>query len=251
MNRLLILAFALCGGSLVAAGQNISCQRSGNMTYCSDGTTANTSGETTYFSDGTIMNRSGNFLYFTPPNPPTVPTVVQQPRPNWKVALSKELERENSERLLSDVRVCISFPEDFKKQAAKSTAFHREQIHDRMASLDSWEVPEETKKPWREKLQAELKELDDSAVPASWRIDSAADFQECLDAQEQDWQNMLILARRHNDFLSLGASAQGAMQMAKYLQDHFGEPRFSVFTLEQREEAYYAVKNAQQSTANR
>jgi hypothetical protein len=165
--------------------------------------------------------------------------------------LDKALQDIHPQLLVSFIKKCMSVPEMFRqqqrdiqtKEAQLSTPADK-RLENSLAALETWEAPEEAKTELRKKFQEELKQaraiLHSDPVPASWRIDSAEEFQECLDAQEQDWTDIIALGNRHRDFIDVDKQTVG--KMVSYLNDHFGNPRFDLYTLEQKEQAYSAVK---------
>jgi hypothetical protein len=78
-------------------------------------------------------------------------------------------------------------------------------------------------------------------VPENWRMTTSTAYWECLMAQRLDFANTVALAKRHKDLLSLRDNMRYMGATASYLAEHFGDARFGVYTLSQREEAYKAL----------
>lgn len=246
MKRLIVLAVLLT--PIVAAGQNISCTTSGNSVYCSNGISGTRSGNTMYFSDGTVVQSSGNALYFTGVpfndsseretqnrNNPAAAfqagyeagKALAQQRRTYTLSVDRAIQKAQPNMLAKFVRECVDTPAVFKRE-------HERLLHE---DDDKSFLSDEQKQEWRNIVSAK------PAVPENWRIDSAEDFQQCLDGREQNWRNIGALGSRHPDFLDHASDMPYLSAFLTYLNHHFGTPRFDVYTFEQMEQAYYEVKN--------
>jgi hypothetical protein len=78
-------------------------------------------------------------------------------------------------------------------------------------------------------------------TPENWRMTSATDYWKCLMAQRLDLDNTISLMDKHKELSSLANNSAYLEAIVNYLHLHFGSPRFNVYTLSQREEAYKAL----------
>jgi hypothetical protein len=78
-------------------------------------------------------------------------------------------------------------------------------------------------------------------IPENWRMKSAADYWKCLMAEKLDLENTISQMNKHKDLSSFANNSAYLDATANYLHEHFGSPRFNVYTLSQREEAYRAL----------
>lgn len=76
----------------------------------------------------------------------------------------------------------------------------------------------------------------------NWRMKNSADFWECLMDQQKALDIQLALLKRHKDLRnSLYNNVRYAKAVIEYLEDHFGDARFDVYSLAQQEQAYKAL----------
>jgi hypothetical protein len=79
-------------------------------------------------------------------------------------------------------------------------------------------------------------------IQDNWRMKSSADFWECLMDQQKALDIQASLLQRHKDIRrSLFRNARYAKAVVEYLENHFGDARFDVYSLAQQEEAYRAL----------
>lgn len=79
-------------------------------------------------------------------------------------------------------------------------------------------------------------------ISDNWRMKNSTDYWECLMAQQKALEIQLSLLKRHKDLRkSLYNNARYAKAVVEYLENHFGDARFDVYSLAQQEQAYQAL----------
>ena len=79
-------------------------------------------------------------------------------------------------------------------------------------------------------------------ISDNWRMKNSSDYWECLMDQQKGLDIQVSLLKRHKDLRnSLYNNMRYAKAVIEYLENHFGDVRFDVYSLAQQEQAYRAL----------